>query len=52
MTAIATTSNGEHLISGGGEGQVRVWLVTAMKQMMEEAMKEHKGNGKLDEYIC
>ena len=44
MTAIATTNDGQHLISGGGEGQVRVWVVSAVKQRMEEAMKEHKGN--------
>ena len=46
MTAIATTSDGRHLISGGGEGQVRVWAVSPMKQKMKEAMKEHKGKGK------
>ena len=44
VTAIATTNDGQHLISGGGEGQVRVWVVSAVKQRMEEAMKEHKGD--------
>ena len=43
VTAIATTFNGQNLISGGGEGQVRVWHVTPYQQTMQEAMKEHKG---------
>lgn len=43
VTAIATTNDGQQLISGGGEGQVRVWSVSSAKQKMEEAMKEHKG---------
>lgn len=46
VTAIATTSDGQKLISGGGEGQVRVWLVTQSQQTMKEAMKEHKGKKK------
>lgn len=44
VTAIATTFNGQNLISGGGEGQVRVWHVTPYQQTMQEAMKEHKGS--------
>lgn len=43
VTAVATTSDGQRLISGGGEGQVRVWHVTPHQQIMKEAMKEHKG---------
>lgn len=31
------------MISGGGEGQVRIWDVTAKGQYMREALKEHKG---------
>ena len=43
MTAIACTSDSRSLISGGGEGQVRVWEVTGRSQAMREALKEHKG---------
>ena len=43
MTAVACASNSRCLISGGGEGQVRVWEVTPKKQFMKEALKEHKG---------
>lgn len=32
------------LVTGGVDGQVRVWKVTREKQSMENAMKEHKGN--------
>ena len=31
------------MISGGGEGQVRVWEVTPQGQYMKVALKEHKG---------
>ncbi|XP_074647613.1 cilia- and flagella-associated protein 52-like [Tubulanus polymorphus] len=49
VTALALTSNGLRIISGGGEGQVRVWDMKqgmAMKgatwiSNMKEAMKEH-----------
>eukprot|EP00794_Sanderia_malayensis_P009374 gene9374-10361_t len=45
VTAIATTSDCAKIISGGGEGQVRVWRVgmTGNSYKMNEAMKEHKG---------
>jgi len=45
VTAIATTSDSKKIISGGGEGQVRVWLVglSGDAYRMEVAMKEHKG---------
>lgn len=44
VTAIATTSDCKRIISGGGEGQVRVWNVTATSHNLVEAMKEHKGS--------
>jgi WD40 repeat protein len=44
VTALACTSNNRRLVSGGGEGQVRVWDVTRKGiTSMKEAMKEHKG---------
>lgn len=43
VTAIATSSNSKRIISGGGEGQVRVWDIYPHTQTLKEAMKEHKG---------
>lgn len=43
VTAIASTSNSKRIISGGGEGEVRVWDVSAKEYKMTRAMKEHKG---------
>ena len=43
VTALATTSTSQRIISGGGEGQVRVWDVSDKEQKMRDAMKEHKG---------
>lgn len=45
VTALATTSDSTKIISGGGEGQVRVWSVglTGNTYKLIEAMKEHKG---------
>ena len=42
VTAITTTSDCSRIISGGGEGQVRVWVISNMKATLKEAMKEHK----------
>eukprot|EP00128_Syssomonas_multiformis_P006655 Colp12_sorted_trinity150504_noHs@14952 len=42
VTAIAPTHDCSRLISGGGDGQVRVWRITKATQKMEGAMKEHK----------
>lgn len=51
VTAIATThsscSTSTQIISGGGEGEVRVWSVRNCKWKLQEAMKEkHKGKQK------
>ncbi|XP_076373067.1 cilia- and flagella-associated protein 52 [Tachypleus tridentatus] len=43
VTAITTTTDCKRIISGGGEGEVRVWDITASKQVLRETMKEHKG---------
>nr|XP_008994774.1 cilia- and flagella-associated protein 52 isoform X3 [Callithrix jacchus] len=42
VTAIATTSDCKRVISGGGEGEVRVWQIGCQTQKLEEALKEHK----------
>ncbi|XP_072167750.1 cilia- and flagella-associated protein 52-like [Diadema setosum] len=43
VTALAVTSDSRCIISGGGEGQVRVWRVSPESQSLIQAMKEHKG---------
>lgn len=43
VTAISTTSDSKRIVSGGGEGQVRVWDISPQRQVMVAAMKEHKG---------
>lgn len=43
VTAIAGTSDSQTLISGGKDGQVRIWEVTARTQRMIVSLKEHKG---------
>ncbi len=42
VTSIASTNDSRKIISGGSEGMVRVWRVTAEKQTMEASLKEHK----------
>uniref|UniRef100_A0A8C9PDF5 Cilia- and flagella-associated protein 52 n=1 Tax=Spermophilus dauricus TaxID=99837 RepID=A0A8C9PDF5_SPEDA len=44
VTAIATTSDCRRVISGGGEGEVRVWQIGCQTQKLEEALKEHKSS--------
>ncbi|XP_058531584.1 cilia- and flagella-associated protein 52 isoform X2 [Ochotona princeps] len=44
VTAIATTSDCNRIISGGGEGEVRVWKISSQSQKLEEALKEHKSS--------
>ncbi|XP_032899901.1 cilia- and flagella-associated protein 52 [Amblyraja radiata] len=41
VTAIASTYDGKKIISGGGEGQVRVWEIGGKTQRLIEALKEH-----------
>ncbi|XP_038067844.1 cilia- and flagella-associated protein 52-like [Patiria miniata] len=44
VTAITTTSDCRFIISGGGEGQVRVWKIKDQQRGdLERTMKEHKG---------
>lgn len=42
-TAVALTSNGKTLVSGGVEGQVRVWKIEPEKQSLVGVLKEHFG---------
>lgn len=45
VTALAVTPNSRRIVSGGGEGQVRVWDLTLQghfSQELKETMKEHK----------
>ncbi|XP_019490118.1 PREDICTED: cilia- and flagella-associated protein 52 [Hipposideros armiger] len=44
VTAIATTSDCKRVISGGGEGEVRVWQIGCRTQKLKEALKEHKSS--------
>ncbi|XP_003466261.1 cilia- and flagella-associated protein 52 isoform X1 [Cavia porcellus] len=44
VTAVATTSDCKRVISGGGEGEVRVWQIGCQTQKLEEALKEHKSS--------
>ncbi|KAF7267221.1 hypothetical protein GWI33_019550 [Rhynchophorus ferrugineus] len=43
VSALTTTSHGRMLISGGCEGQVRLWDVSPYKQTLICTLKEHKG---------
>ncbi|XP_029916577.1 cilia- and flagella-associated protein 52 [Myripristis murdjan] len=42
VTAIAGTSDCKKIISGGGEGQIRVWELQPHGHRLLETMKEHK----------
>ena len=43
VTAICPSNNGKRLLSGGADGQVRVWAISKGTQVMIASMKEHKG---------
>lgn len=43
VTAVALTKSGNVLISGGVEGQVRVWKIEPTKQSLMGVLKEHFG---------
>ena len=42
-TSINATDDGQRIISGGAEGDVRVWKITKQTQSMEASLKEHRG---------
>ncbi|NWX76266.1 CFA52 protein, partial [Alca torda] len=41
VTAIAATSDSKRIVSGGGEGQVRIWEIGERTQKLVEVLKEH-----------
>ncbi|XP_002736733.1 cilia- and flagella-associated protein 52-like [Saccoglossus kowalevskii] len=43
VTALATTSDCRRIVSGGSEGQLRIWDIHEKEQKLVTAMKEHKG---------
>ncbi len=42
VTAIACGTEADKMVSGGFDGSVRVWRVTAESRVMLGSMKEHK----------
>jgi WD40 repeat protein len=42
-TAVTATSDCSKIVSGGMEGEVRVWKVLRQTQVMEVSLKEHRG---------
>nr|CAD7446903.1 unnamed protein product [Timema bartmani] len=42
VSAIAINSRGDTIVSGGGEGQVRVWDISPNIQSLKGVLKEHK----------
>ncbi len=43
VTAVALTSDCERIVSGGMEGEVRIWKIGSQTQVMEVSLKEHRG---------
>ncbi|XP_071443263.1 cilia- and flagella-associated protein 52 [Hetaerina americana] len=43
VSALDMTSDGKKIVSGGCEGQVRVWKVTPKEQALCGALQEHRG---------
>jgi len=43
VTAMAPTSDCARIVTGGMEGEVRVWKITRETQTMEASLKEHRG---------
>ena len=43
VTAIASTTDCQKIVSGGSEGEVRVWKIGKQTQTMETSLKEHRG---------
>ncbi|XP_021270320.1 cilia- and flagella-associated protein 52 [Numida meleagris] len=41
VTAIAATTDCKRIVSGGGEGQVRVWTIGEKTRKLEAVLKEH-----------
>merc|ERR1719197_2057316 len=43
VTALAPTSDCGRLVTGGMEGEVRIWKIGKQTQIMEASLKEHRG---------
>jgi WD40 repeat protein len=44
VTAVAITSDGRRVVSGGGEGNIKIWNIeNPKKQVFEGVLKEHRG---------
>lgn len=43
VTALTSTSDCQKIISGGSEGEVRVWQINQKVQIMIASLKEHRG---------
>jgi WD40 repeat protein len=43
VTSIALTSDSQRVVSGGSEGEVRIFKLGKQSQVMEASMKEHRG---------
>lgn len=43
VTSIALTSDSTRVVSGGSEGEVRIFKLGKQSQVMEASMKEHRG---------
>lgn len=42
VTAVAITNDGRRIISGGGEGMIRIWQIHAKSRELLTTMKEHR----------
>lgn len=43
VTALASTTDCSRIVSGGMEGEVRVWRIQRQTQTMDASLKEHRG---------
>lgn len=43
VTALVCSSDSARLVSGGGEGLVRIWRIGKQSQSLEASMKDHRG---------
>jgi WD40 repeat protein len=43
VTAVAPTSDCQRIVSGGMEGEVRIWKIGNQTQIMQASLKEHRG---------